>query len=190
MAAKDTIGAKRKAFRKLLSRKRLTVMPQGFSPLYAMLAQQASAACSQLSSICALYALARPQSAPQNTSMRTRSSAIAVRIAMAAIFGFMSLFHGPIMASANADPAAMHHVAQNHAHAAHHHAHQHQPSSPAAPDAMPACYGIGCFIVLNPLVAAAPEATLQPIAILSPQAARVLVPIDRDPLLPPPRIQV
>ena len=41
MPAKDAIGRKRKAFRKLLARKRLTVMPGGFSPLYAMLAQQA-----------------------------------------------------------------------------------------------------------------------------------------------------
>jgi 2-methylisocitrate lyase-like PEP mutase family enzyme len=60
MAKKDSFGVKRKNFRKLLQRKRLTVMPGGFSPLYAQLAQQAGFECfflagSQLSAF--LYGL-------------------------------------------------------------------------------------------------------------------------------------
>src|SRR4249919_1684474 len=45
MAAVDTIGLKRKNFRKILTRKSLTVMPGGFSPLYAQLAKQAGFEC-------------------------------------------------------------------------------------------------------------------------------------------------
>ena len=41
MNAHDAVREKRKQFRRLLRRKKLTVMPGGFSPLYARLAQQA-----------------------------------------------------------------------------------------------------------------------------------------------------
>lgn len=56
----DAFGLKRKAFRKILKRKSLTVMPGGFSPLYAQLAKQAGFECfflagSQLSAF--LYGL-------------------------------------------------------------------------------------------------------------------------------------
>jgi 2-methylisocitrate lyase-like PEP mutase family enzyme len=45
MNAHDATRDKRVRFRKLLKRKRLTVMPGGFSPLYARLAQQAGFEC-------------------------------------------------------------------------------------------------------------------------------------------------
>jgi len=45
MTAVDMIGLKRKNFRKILKRKGLTVMPGGFSPLYAQLAKQAGFEC-------------------------------------------------------------------------------------------------------------------------------------------------
>jgi 2-methylisocitrate lyase-like PEP mutase family enzyme len=60
MTGMDAIGLKRKNFRKILKRKSLTVMPGGFSPLYAQLAKQAGFECfflagSQLSAF--LYGL-------------------------------------------------------------------------------------------------------------------------------------
>jgi 2-methylisocitrate lyase-like PEP mutase family enzyme len=45
MIAQDQTRLKRRRFRELLSRKRLTVMPGGFSPLYARLAQAAGFEC-------------------------------------------------------------------------------------------------------------------------------------------------
>jgi 2-methylisocitrate lyase-like PEP mutase family enzyme len=45
MTATDAIAFKRKSFRKILKRKSLTVMPGGFSPLYAQLAKQAGFEC-------------------------------------------------------------------------------------------------------------------------------------------------
>src|ERR1700690_3839715 len=41
MNAHDAVRHKRQQFRKLLKRKKMTVMPGGFSPLYVRLAQQA-----------------------------------------------------------------------------------------------------------------------------------------------------
>src|SRR5581483_6089305 len=60
MAANDALSLKRRKFREILQRKRLTVMPGGFSPLYAKLAQEAGFECfflagSQLSAF--LYGL-------------------------------------------------------------------------------------------------------------------------------------
>src|ERR1700757_2186127 len=45
MSIADTVRLKRKKFRGLLARRRLTVMPGGFSPLYARLAQEAGFEC-------------------------------------------------------------------------------------------------------------------------------------------------
>jgi 2-methylisocitrate lyase-like PEP mutase family enzyme len=45
MTAQDQTKLKRSRFRELLARKRLTVMPGGFSPLYARLAQEAGFEC-------------------------------------------------------------------------------------------------------------------------------------------------
>jgi 2-methylisocitrate lyase-like PEP mutase family enzyme len=45
MTAADHTGTARRKFRELLSRKRLTVMPGGFSPIYARLAQEAGFEC-------------------------------------------------------------------------------------------------------------------------------------------------
>src|SRR4051794_35006730 len=98
--------------------------------------------------------------------MRSKASANAVvRTFLAVIFGFMSLFHAPIMASANAvSPAAHHHLAKSDAHATdqhmRHHVYHGQQSTPAVPDAVPSCYGIGCFVVLEIVVAGPPAANL------------------------------
>ena len=45
MIVEDQTRLKRRKFRALLERKRLTVMPGGFSPLYARLAQEAGFEC-------------------------------------------------------------------------------------------------------------------------------------------------
>ena len=45
MTDTDTVRTKRRKFRELLQRPRLTVMPGGFSPLYARLAQEAGFEC-------------------------------------------------------------------------------------------------------------------------------------------------
>src|ERR1700722_2936357 len=60
MSVQDQTRLKRRKFRELLQRKRLTVMPGGFSPLYARVAQEAGFECfflagSQLSAF--LYGL-------------------------------------------------------------------------------------------------------------------------------------
>lgn len=45
MTSHDEVREKRRKFRELLARKKLTVMPGGFSPLYALLAQEAGFEC-------------------------------------------------------------------------------------------------------------------------------------------------
>ncbi|HET7680178.1 MAG TPA: hypothetical protein VFK79_08620 [Xanthobacteraceae bacterium] len=131
---------------------------------------------------------------------RARSANVIVRAALAILFGFMSLFHGTVMALAKGNPAAAHHamVAAHHAvkagsHAAahhHHHADLQQQSIPAVPDSAPSCYGVGCFIVLDSVAPLAPAASTRPIAILSPAIATAMIPVHLDPVVPPPRIQV
>src|SRR5690554_4033905 len=94
---------------------------------------------------------------------RTRIASKLLRIAVAAVFGFMSLGHGTVMtfaqARAHADPHAGHHgmvhATDRHAgHGAHaHHAHHAQLPSGEPADAEPAdmiqppatCYSFGCF---------------------------------------------
>jgi hypothetical protein len=108
----------------------------------------------------------------------------------------MSLLHAPIMALANVASANAHHVAQADVHVAdhfHHHP-QHryhgEKSSPAGPDAVASCYGIGCFVVLGPVLATTPAASPNPIATLSPADGDAMVPTYLDPPVPPPRSQV
>ena len=133
--------------------------------------------------------------------MRSGGSANAlIRMALAIVFGFMSLFHGTVMASARANPAAAHHamiaagdVGEAGSHAAgHHHRHadHQQQSVPAIPDVAPSCYGVGCFIVLDSAAPLPPAASIMPIAILSPSIASAMIPVHVDPVVPPPRIQV
>ncbi len=123
---------------------------------------------------------------PANTLLRT---------ALAVVFGFMSLLHGPVMTFANTHPAAAHHAVNANNHAAGHHqrdqrALHDQQSAPSMPDAVPVCYAFGCFVTLESLVIGAPAASLNAIGALSPAAARTLVPAYLDPAVPPPRLQV
>ena len=143
--------------------------------------------------------LAKTQTRLQIIGMQLgRSANVVVRTVLAVLFGFMSLFHGTVMALAKASPvadhqamAAAHHVVKTDGHAAgHHHPGSEQQSNPAIPDAAPSCYGVGCFIVLNSFAPVPPSASVRPIATLSPSIVEAMVPTHLDPVVPPPRIQV
>ena len=73
-----------------------------------------------------------------------------LRTAIAAVFGFMSLVHGPVMTFAKAAPARAHHVMNaggpHHGIDHDHHAAPVDGPSPAEPASAPVCYAFGCFI--------------------------------------------
>ena len=130
-----------------------------------------------------------------------RSANAIVSCGLAILFGFMSLFHGTVMAVAKGNPAAAryamaaaaHHLVTTDSHAAahqHHNAADQQQAVPAMPDAAPSCYGVGCFIVLDSVAPLPPAASNRPIATLSPAISSALVPVQPDLIIPPPRIQV
>src|SRR5687767_5412591 len=103
--------------------------------------------------------------------MRPNRPAVALcRIVLAALFGFMSLGHGPLMTFSHAHGAPLPHsqVAQHHEHG------HHEPTSSRAeaslPEQAPACYAVGCFISLAALPIGEPPATLVPLARLLPLA--------------------
>jgi hypothetical protein len=111
-----------------------------------------------------------------------------LRTALAVIFGFMSLLHGPVMTFAKAGPAPAQH-------ASHHGAHQHhgapsESSLPATPESAPVCYAFGCFIALDAVALRAPAAILNPIGAVSPAPADALLAGDIEPAVPPPRLPV
>ena len=115
-----------------------------------------------------------------------------VRTAVAVVFGFMSLWHGPIMSFAKANPDAAHHVVNAGDDIAKHHhpaAHE-QQSAPSVPDVVPVCYALGCFVALESLAIDAPVANLTAIGTLSPAPAHAMVPAYLGPANPPPRRQV
>ena len=124
--------------------------------------------------------LAMGAHAPGKTMLRT---------AMAVVFGFMSLLHGPVMTFAKASPAAEHHAMAGHG------AHQHHgapagPSLPAKPDTAPVCYAFGCFIALDAVALRVPAAILNPIGALLPAPADAMLAGDIEPAVPPPRLHV
>lgn len=127
-----------------------------------------------------------PQLAAYMPPMRTRGRGL-LRTAMAVVFGFMSLVHGPVMTFAKASPAPAHHA--NH-HAVHHHEAPGHDSQPAQPDATPVCYAFGCFIALDAMAVRAPAAILNPIGALSPARTDALHAGDIEPAVPPPRLHV
>ena len=123
--------------------------------------------------------------------MRTHGRGL-LRAAIAAVFGFMSLAHGPVMTFAKGAPAPAHHVMN--AGAPHHgidHGHHAAPvdsASPAEPASTPVCYAFGCFIGLDAVALGAPAATLSPIGTLFPAPAAALLAGDIKPAVPPPRL--
>jgi hypothetical protein len=61
--------------------------------------------------------------------------------------------------------------------------------SPSMPDTIPACYGVGCFVALDCVVAHGQPAGLI-IGTLSSWVTGAMVPIYLAPAVPPPRLQV
>ena len=137
---------------------------------------------SKFLSIC----LAGLELAPYIILMRTRGRGL-LHTAMAVVFGFMSLMHGPVMTFAKAGPASAH---VSHHGADHHHAAPAEDPSPATPASAPVCYAFGCFIALDVAPLVAPAAVLNPIGALSPAAVTALHAGDIEPAVPPPRLHV
>lgn len=126
-----------------------------------------------------------------------------LRIAMAAVFGFMSLGHGPTMSFAmargDAEPHAGHHsmhqAADRHAgHAAHAHHAQHPPGEPAEAGTAdmlqpPAtCYSFGCFAAVGPVAMTAPSASVLLLERLGAPPPRAVHSDNPEPADPPPRL--
>ncbi len=130
--------------------------------------------------------LAGVELAPYIVPMRAPGRGL-LRTAMAVVFGFMSLVHGPAMTFAKAVPAPAH---VSHHGADHHHAAPAEDPSPATPASAPVCYAFGCFIALDAVPLAAPAAVLNPIGALSPAAVAALHAGDIEPAVPPPRLHV
>ena len=118
--------------------------------------------------------------------MRTPGRGL-LRTAMAVVFGFMSLVHGPVMTFAKAGPAPAHHASH---HGAHHQAAPADDYNPRRRNSPPACYAFGCFIALDAVALRAPAAILNPIGALSPAPAGALLAEDIEPAVPPPRLHV
>lgn len=119
-----------------------------------------------------------------------------IRTIVAAIFGFMSLGHGPVMAFANSGHAGppQHHAA---------HAHHSQVNIPADEDTAhqraevtderathSACYSFGCFTALSTLPDYKPNTDVVPLAKLAPLPPRDITRVFQEPADPPPRLQV
>ena len=109
-----------------------------------------------------------------------------VRTAVAVMFAFMSVFHGPVMTFAKAAPA---HHAIGVAHPAHHHGATPQQRS-ADPVTVPACDGFGCLLVVDSLAVRLPAAAFNLIGKLAPGIVRPMLAADIEPAIPPPRLQV
>ena len=110
-----------------------------------------------------------------------RTNAIA-RTALAAVFAFMSLAHGPVMASAQGRTAPAHHemVVGGHAHGD-------EPTAPSTPQKATICNSFGCFVAVAPAMLSAPAASFSLLGKLTPALARLILPVLPDRIDPPPR---
>ena len=114
-----------------------------------------------------------------------------LRTAIAVVFGFMSLVHGPVMTFAKGARAPAHHAmnAGGPHHGMDHDHHRTAPvDRPAEPASAPVCYAFGCFIGLDAVALGAPTASLSPIGTLFPAPAAALLAGDIEPAVPPPRL--
>jgi hypothetical protein len=105
-----------------------------------------------------------------------------LRIALAVVFGFMSLAHGPVMGFAKANAGSQHHHMASGAY-------DHDRAVPLRANTTAVCYSFGCFIAVAPVAIAAPRAGLSLFAKLSPSLARPVLPVWPDQPDPPPRLQ-
>lgn len=115
-----------------------------------------------------------------------------LRVAVAAVFGFMALFHGPVMTFAKAASVAHETVTVDHASHQHHQHHSIMPDGqqPLEPAALPACNAFGCFVLVESLPVRLPAEVLTPLGALSPGIAQPMLAADIEPPIPPPRPQV
>src|SRR4051794_5809236 len=90
-----------------------------------------------------------------------------LRMALAVVFGFMSLLHGPVMTFAMAAPA---HHDMPRSHSAHHHqgARPQDDPQPIERGTIPVCYALGCFVAVESLPAGTPGAPLELMGTLAP----------------------
>jgi hypothetical protein len=97
------------------------------------------------------------------------------------------------MLFAGADASATHHAVGASDHIGHHQ-HQHpahdEPSAASVPDAIPTCYGIGCFVALDSIAISEPAASPLAIGILSAGVSNAMTAAQLEPADPPPRPQV
>jgi hypothetical protein len=108
-----------------------------------------------------------------------------LRTAIAVVFGFMSLVHGPVMTFAKGTAGSAHHGVNA---GGPHHAAPVDDPAPAEPASAPVCYAFGCFIGLDAVALAVPAATLSPTGPLFPAPAAALRAGDIEPAVPPPRL--
>jgi hypothetical protein len=127
-------------------------------------------------------------------SLRTGNALF--RVIVAAIFGVVSLSHGPVMAFAqvNAQLAAremtIEPVAGHHHHvAAPIPANEDQEQPTPSRKGVAICYSAGCFIVVAPAPISAPAVLFSLLERLCAAPAAAMVPAILDPLVPPPRLQ-
>ena len=123
--------------------------------------------------------------------MRTQGRGL-LRTAIAVVFGFMSLVHGPVMTFAKGNPAPAHRVMNaggpHHGINHDHHAAPVDSPSPTEPASAPVCYAFGCFIGLDAVALSAPAVSLSRIGTLFPAPAAALLAGDIEPAVPPPRL--
>ena len=117
-----------------------------------------------------------------------------IRAAFAAVFGVMSLAHGPVMAAvhdivpapsvAQAPGPAMHH-------GGHHHAMDHVMPAPEQPEAPASgtCNSFACFLAVGSPIASAPGASLISLGQLMAEPLSAGSPAVPEPAEPPPRLQ-
>jgi hypothetical protein len=120
-----------------------------------------------------------------------RTAKTLLRAAFAALFGFVSLAHGPVMTFAQAQAAPMHRHDPAPAPAASHHHHHadtvaDRQALPPLPDTI--CHALACFTSLGSPAVASPDWVRVPLGQLFPAVARVLTPATADPADPPPRL--
>jgi hypothetical protein len=115
-----------------------------------------------------------------------------ISVAMAMVFGFMNLGHGPIMSFAHTvkhETASVAASAHHHAAALQHHepdGDQHEPA--AAADQPTNCNAFGCFTTVGVIAVEATVQELMPIGKLLPPPFPPALAIFTEPAEPPPRL--